>query len=92
MGNGSGVYGLNSRIYTNSYAYQSNRTSYPKPIGDSFAGFSKPMYSRQTYMTLANCGPSIEARAKRWTNTYGRTYGGNEGSRRISFIPPTSYN
>jgi hypothetical protein len=83
MGNGSGVGGLNSRIYTNSYAYQSQRTSYPKPIGYSFAGFSKPMYSYQTYHTLANNGPAIASRALRVDRAQGRPP--------IGFIPPTSY-
>ena len=83
MGNGSGVYGLNSRIYTNSYAYQSQKTSYPKPIGDSFAGFSKPMYSYQTYHTLANNGPSGDSRVARYNRSQGKI--------NFSFIPPNSY-
>jgi hypothetical protein len=81
MGNGSGIYGLNSRIYTNSYAYQSERTSYPKPIGNSFAGFSKPMYSFQTYHTLANNGPAADARVQRFNNSRGIQTG---------FIPPSN--
>ena len=82
MGNGSGVYGLNSRIYTNSYAYQSQRTSYPKPIGYSFAGFSKPMYSSQTYHTLANNGPVADARVARFNRS--------QGIYNIGFNPPTN--
>jgi hypothetical protein len=82
MGNGSGVYGLNSRIYTNSYAFQSYRTSFPKPIGNSFAGFSKPMYSSQTYHTLANNGPAADARVARFNRS--------QGTPSFSFIPPTN--
>ena len=81
MGTGSGTNGLNSRIYGNSYAYQSQRISYPIPLGDSFAGFSKPMYSYQTYYTLADCGPIADSRVGRYYRSLGLP------SRR--FIPPT---
>jgi hypothetical protein len=82
MGTGSGVSGLNSRIFTNSYAYKSYATTIPNRGGDSFAGFSKPMYSRQTYMTLSNCGPAADARVQRFNNSRGK---------QASFIPPNSY-
>ena len=81
MGTGSGVSGLNSRIFTNSYAYRSMLTTVPNRGGGSFAGFSKPMYSRQTYMTLSNCGPAADARVQRFNNTIGKQLG---------FIPPTN--
>jgi hypothetical protein len=82
MGTGSGTNGLNSRIYTNSYAYRSNETTVPNRGGGSFAGFSRPMYSRQTYMTLANCGPAADARVQRFNNSQGK---------QTSFIPPTNF-
>ena len=82
MGTGSGVSGLNSRIFTNSYAWKSYSTTIPNRGGDSFAGFSKPMYSRQTYMTLSNCGPAADARVQRFNNSQGK---------QTSFIPPTNF-
>jgi len=82
MGTGSGRSGLNSRIFTNSYANKSNETTVPNRGGGSFAGFSRPMYSRQTYMTLANCGPGVDARVQRFNNSQGKQF---------SFIPPTNF-
>jgi hypothetical protein len=82
MGTGSGTSGLNSRIFTNSYAYKSYATTIPNRGGNSFAGFSRPMYSRQTYMTLSNCGPGADARVQRYNNVVGKSVG---------FIPPNYY-
>lgn len=82
MGTGSGISGLNSRIYTNSYAYKSIATTIPNRGGDSFAGFSKPMYARQTYMALSNCGPGADARVQRFNNAIGKKTG---------FNPPNYY-
>jgi hypothetical protein len=82
MGTGSGVYGLNSKIYTNSYAWKSYSTTIPNRGGGSFAGFSRPMYSYQTYHTLANNGPAIGSRALRVDRALGRPS--------IGFIPPTN--
>jgi hypothetical protein len=42
MGTGSGTSGLNSRIFTNSYAYKSYATTIPNRGGNSFTGFSRP--------------------------------------------------
>jgi len=83
MGSGSNISGLNSRIYTNSYAWKSYSTTIPNRGGGSFAGFSRPMYSYQTYHTLANNGPAIGSRALRANRALGLPS--------IGFIPPSNY-
>jgi hypothetical protein len=80
MGTGSGPGGLNSRIFTNSYAYQSIATTIPNQGGTSFAGLSWPQYSRQTFFSLADCGPGIGARLARHRRAYNIPP--------IKFIPP----
>jgi len=80
MGNGSGVRGLNSRVYTNSYASLSLKMAFPyRNKGDSFGGFSKPQYSHTTYHNLAFNGAGAGGREGRWLI--------NKGVQ-IPFIPP----
>ena len=83
MGTGSGVAGLNSRVYTNSYSTQSMAMVFPFRNGGSFAGLSKPQYSYVTYNTLAYHGAGAGGRAGRWAHAHGLAP--------ISFIPPSSY-
>ena len=59
MGTGSGVSGLNSRVFTNSYAYQVQRAYYPYSLtnqGDSFAGLTRAQYASNTYYNLSYNG------------------------------------
>lgn len=80
MGNGSGVRGLNSRVYTNSYASLSLKMAFPyRDKGNSFCGFSKPQYSHTTYHNLAYNGAGAGGREGRWLI--------NKGVQ-IPFIPP----
>ena len=82
MGNGSGPGGLNSRVYTNSYAGASRALAYPFKYGGSFAGLSRPQYSNLTYYSLAYNGAGAGARGGRWAIHQRNA---------ISFIPPTQY-
>ena len=76
MGTGSGPRGLNSRVYTNSYASKVQAMAFPfRNKGESFGGLSRPQYSNLIYYTLAASGANAGGRAK--------TY-----SQNISFIPP----
>ena len=76
MGTGSGVSGLNSRVFTNSYSSKVQAMAFPfRNKGDSFGGLSKPQYSNLIYYTLAASGANAGGRAK----TYNRD---------VSFIPP----
>jgi hypothetical protein len=71
MGTGSGTNGLNSRIFTNSYSYQSQREWYNQSIqnkGNSFYGLSIPQYQSTVYYTLSNNGPGAGARCRRFGN------------------------
>jgi len=78
MGNGSGVRGLNSRVFTNSYAGKvASMTDGFK--GCSFGGFSKPQYSYNTYHNLAFNGAGAGGREGRWLVSKGIP---------VSFIPP----
>jgi hypothetical protein len=80
MGNGSGTNGLNSRVYTNSYAGKAAAMAFPyRNKGDSFAGFSKPQYSYNTYHNLAFNGAGAGGREGRWLISKGIP---------VSFIPP----
>lgn len=81
MGNGSGVRGINSRVYTNSYATKVLSMAFPyRNQGNSFGGFSKPQYSHTTYYNLAYNGAGAGSRGGRWAI--------NQGIK-IPFIPPT---
>ena len=80
MGNGSGPYGLNSRVFTNSYSFQAGRMAAPFK-GNSFGGLSAPQYSCLTYSNLAYLGAGAGNRAGRWGVANGQT---------IAFIPPPS--
>lgn len=82
MGNGSGPGGLNSRVYTNSYSYESSRMVFPFRNGGSFAGLTKPQYSYITYHSLAYQGAGAGGRAGRWLNAH---------NKKVAFIPPTMY-
>jgi hypothetical protein len=67
MGTGSGVYGFNSRIASNSYSYMSQREfAFPnvnrRPQGSAFYGLSKPQYQSTMYYTLSNNNSSAGAR------------------------------
>lgn len=80
MGNGSGVRGLNSRVYTNSYAGKALAMAFPyRNKGDSFGGFSKPQYSHTTYYCLSYNGAGAGGREGRWLVNQGK---------QVSFIPP----
>ena len=80
MGNGSGVRGLNSRVFTNSYAGKVGEMAFPyRDKGDSFGGFSKPQYSHTTYHNLAYNGAGAGGREGRWLVSKGIP---------VSFIPP----
>lgn len=68
MGNGSGPSKLNSRVYTNSWAFQSQRqffNEYERNQGISFYGLSVPQYQSTMYYTLSNNGPGAGARTRR---------------------------
>jgi len=78
MGNGSGPGALNSRVFSNSYAYQVQRMAFPYR-GGSFGGLSAPQYSYNTYSNLAYLGAGAGNRAGRWANAKGL---------QISFQPP----
>jgi hypothetical protein len=80
MGNGSGPGGLNSRVYTNSFAYKNTAAYLFNKEGSSFFRLSKPQYSHQTYYQLANNGAGAGARGDRWLRA--------NGQQPISFIPP----
>jgi hypothetical protein len=81
MGNGSGTGGLNSRVYTNSYAGKSIAMAFPFKNGGSFGGLSKPQYSYVTYNSLAYHGSGAGGRADKWASANGLN---------ISFVPPSS--
>lgn len=69
MGSGSGRSGLNSRVYTNSFAWKNNsayKPFYEVEKGDSFYGLSKPQYAWQIYHQLAYHGAGAGGRAGRW--------------------------
>jgi hypothetical protein len=86
MGNGSGVAGINSKVYSNSYAYKNNAMFAPYYFsfkGDSFYGLSKPQYSYQVYRQLSALGANAGSRAERWDRA--------NGVKPLSFIPPTKY-
>ena len=77
MGTGSGPGGLNSRIFTNSFAGQSSAMAYPyRNLGNSFGGLSKPQYSYLTFFSLVDCG-GVGARFGRF--------------RRARHIPPIKF-
>ena len=74
MGNGSGVYGLNSRIFTNSYSNLSRmQFESQRPLGNSFAGSSVPQYKSTIYRSLANngAGSGSDSRVLRYNNSIG---------------------
>lgn len=81
MGTGSGPGGLNSRVYTNSFAWKNNsayKPFYQQQKGDSFYGLSKAQYASQTYHQLAYHGAGAGSRGARWgrvNNMYVRQYG-----------------
>jgi hypothetical protein len=80
MGTGSGVSGLNSRVFTNSYSSKVQAMAFPfRNKGDSFAGLSKPQYSNLIYYTLAASGSGAGGRGGRWALSQGVT---------TQFIPP----
>jgi hypothetical protein len=77
MGNGSGPSGLNSRIYTNSWAYQAQRQFYKQyrtEEGNSFYGLSRPQYASTIYFNLSNNGPGAGARTRRYGGGGQSTY------------------
>jgi hypothetical protein len=78
MGNGSGPYGLNSRVFTNSYSMQVSRMAAPFR-GNSFGGLSAAQYSNLTYSNLAALGAGAGNRAGRWAVAKGQ---------QVAFIPP----
>jgi hypothetical protein len=81
MGTGSGPGGINSRIYTISYAGKSNAASFPfRNKGTSFGGLTKPQYSYSIYYSLANNGAGAGNRAGRWAVAHGQ---------QIAFNPPS---
>jgi len=84
MGNGSGPGGLNSRVFTNSYAGESRSMALPFRFrnGGSFGGLSKPQYSNLIYYSLAYNGAGAGGRAGRWAIRHREP---------ISFVPPTQY-
>jgi hypothetical protein len=83
MGTGSGPGGLNSRIFTNSFAGQSSAMAYPFKPNNYFGFNSKPIYSYNVYHQLANNGAGFGAREGRWARV---------NNVKISFIPPkTTY-
>jgi hypothetical protein len=68
---GSGPSGLNSRIYTNSFAYRNNQAYapfYEMQLGKSFYNLSVPQYSSTTYNSLAyqGGGPGSNSRIGRF--------------------------
>lgn len=74
---------LNSRIFTNSFAYKNNAMYLPfylEQKGNSFYNLSRPQYSYQTYYQLANNGAAAGARGDRWLRA--------NGYQSISFVPP----
>lgn len=74
MGNGSGVYGLNSKIFTNSYSNLSRmQFESQRPLGNSFAGSSIPQYKSTIYRSLANngSGAASDSRVLRYNNSVG---------------------
>jgi hypothetical protein len=79
MGNGSGPGGLNSRIFTNSFAAQSSAMAYPFKNGGSFGGLTRAQYSYLTYHELADNSTGFGARGARWERANGI---------RTSFSPP----
>lgn len=79
MGNGSGPNGINSRVYTNSFAAKSIAMAFPFKNGGSFAGLSKPQYSYLTYNALAYHGTGAGGRADKWAIA---------NNRLVSFVPP----
>ena len=78
MGNGSGPGRLNSRVFTNSYAYQVQRMAFPFN-GNSFGRLSAPQYSYNTYSNLAYLGAGAGGRGGRWENAHNKI---------IQFVPP----
>lgn len=78
MGNGSGPYGINSRVFTNSYSFQVARMAAPFR-GNSFGGLSQGQYSYNTYSNLAALGAGAGNRAGRWAIAH---------NTQISFNPP----
>ena len=82
MGNGSGPFHINSRVYTNSFAGKSLAMAFPyRNKGTSFGGLTKEQYSYLIYNSLAYHGAGAGGRAGKWNNTNGVT---------IVFNPPTS--
>lgn len=76
---------LNSRVFTNSFGTQNNRTYAPfyfAQQGDSFYNLSKPQYSRQTYYQLAYNGAGAGGRGDRWLRA--------NGYQPTQFIPPNT--
>ena len=68
MGNGSGVGRFSSKIYTNSWGYQSLRAFANENLtdkGNSFNGLSVPQYQSTMYFMLSNNGPGAGARIGR---------------------------
>ena len=66
MGTGSGPGGINSRIYTNSFAGKNREMAidlYPK----NYFGFqTKAQYSYNVYHSLADNSPGFGSRGARW--------------------------
>ena len=82
MGTGSGPGGLNSRVFTNSFAWKNNQAYFPfyaAQRGDSFYGLSKPQYSWQTFHQLAYLGSGAGQRQNKWLQQRGI---------RTPYIPP----
>ena len=76
---------LNSRVFTNSFGTQNNRTYAPfyfEQRGNSFYNLSKPQYSRQTYYQLAYNGAGAGGRGDRWLRA--------NGYQPTQFIPPNT--
>jgi hypothetical protein len=79
MGTGSGPGGLNSRIFTNSFAGKDREMAFPLVPKRYFGFQSKAQYSYNTYHSLADNSPGFGARGARWARANGVT---------IAFNPP----
>ncbi len=66
MGTGSGPRGLNSRVFTNSFAGKEREMAYPFKPNNYFGFQNKKQYSYNVYHQLAYNGAGFGARGARW--------------------------